>query len=260
MRYWMLILLGAGCGQMYPASGGQPAPASAPGSPPGASGDPAPSQGRAPGDPYAEAAPEPAHPLPAREPAARRDPTRTDRAPGGSPGKAGGAPGKTGGAPGKTGEPPRSPPAASGDAPSMAQQMVDAHNLVRAKHCAAPLTWSPKLAQVAQRWANSLRDKGCAFGHSNGAYGENLAAGTTGMLDPEAVVKMWYDEVAQYKFPDGGFAMQTGHFTQVVWRATTEVGCGRSQCKGMDLWVCEYDPPGNWEGQYRDNVRPVGCR
>ena len=142
----------------------------------------------------------------------------------------------------------------------MAQQIVDAHNQVRAKHCAAPLTWAPKLAQVAQRWANALRDKGCAFGHSNGSYGENLAAGTTGMLDAEAVVKMWYDEVAHYKFPDGGFSMETGHFTQLVWRGTTQVGCGRSQCKGMDIWVCEYDPPGNWEGQYRDNVRPVGCR
>ena len=136
---------------------------------------------------------------------------------------------------------------------------MDAHNRVRAKHCAGPLAWSPKLAQVAQKWANSLRDQGCAFGHSKGSYGENLAAGSTGLLDPEGVVKMWYDEVAQYKFPNGGFSMKTGHFTQVVWRSTTHVGCGHSQCKGMDIWVCEYDPAGNWEGQYRENVLPVGC-
>ncbi len=138
--------------------------------------------------------------------------------------------------------------------------MVDAHNRVRAKHCAGPLAWSAKLAQVAQQWANTLRDKGCMFGHSGGSYGENLAAGTTGTLDAEAVVKMWYDEVAQYKFPDGGFSMQTGHFTQVVWRGTTQVGCGRSHCKDMDIWVCEYSPAGNWEGQYRQNVLPRGCR
>ena len=58
----------------------------------------------------------------------------------------------------------------------------------------------------------------------------------------------------------GGFSMKTGHFTQVVWRGTTAVGCGRSQCNGLDVWICQYDPPGNVEGQYRDNVRPTGCR
>ncbi|MBC7974192.1 MAG: hypothetical protein H7138_04350, partial [Myxococcales bacterium] len=143
----------------------------------------------------------------------------------------------------------------SGDADAF----LTAHNAARAKHCAAPLIWSPKLAQIAQQWANALRDKGCQFGHSGGSTGENLAAGTSGTLDPEAVVKMWYDEVSLYKFPNGGFSMKTGHFTQVVWRGTTQVGCGRSQCNGMDIWVCEYDPPGNWEGQYRENVKPTGC-
>lgn len=157
--------------------------------------------------------------------------------------------------------PTMEPVAASPDAPrGDGAAWVDAHNRFRAKHCAAALTWSAKLAEVAQRWANALRDRGCQFGHSGGKFGENLAAGTKGTLDPASVVKMWYDEIAQYRFPDGGFSMETGHFTQVVWRGTQRVGCGHSQCKGMDIYVCEYDPPGNWEGQYRDNVRPRGCR
>ena len=146
--------------------------------------------------------------------------------------------------------------AAGGDAGSW----VDAHNRLRAKHCAPALTWSAKLAEAAQRWANALRDRGCSFGHSGGSFGENLAAGTIGTLDPAAVVQMWYDEIAQYRFPDGGFSMKTGHFTQVVWRGSRRVGCGHSQCKGMDILVCEYDPAGNWEGQYRENVLPRGCR
>jgi uncharacterized protein YkwD len=151
---------------------------------------------------------------------------------------------------------PRASPSAGG---SVAQRFVAAHNRVRAKHCAGPLTWSNKLAHVAQQWADSLRDKGCVFGHSGGPYGENLAAGTAGMLDPEATVAMWYDEIKEYAFPNGGFSMKTGHFTQVVWRGTTHVGCGHSTCNGNDIWVCEYDPPGNWEGQYPENVRPAGC-
>jgi uncharacterized protein YkwD len=164
-------------------------------------------------------------------------------------------------APTEAAPPPPTPSTTPTAAPtSEAQAFVDAHNRVRAQHCARPLAWSDKLAHIAQRWADALRDKGCAFGHSGGSTGENLAAGTTGTLDADSVVQMWYDEVGAYKFPNGGFSMQTGHFTQVVWRGTTAVGCGRSRCKGMDIFVCEYDPPGNWEGQYRENVLPKSCR
>jgi uncharacterized protein YkwD len=151
-------------------------------------------------------------------------------------------------------------PAARQPAGSIAQRFVDEHNKARAQNCAAPLTWSTKLAAAAQKWADALRDQGCTFGHSGGPYGENLAAGTIGALDPESTVAFWYDEIKQYKFPDGGFSMKTGHFTQLVWRGTKQVGCGHSQCKGNDIWVCEYDPPGNWDGEYRTNVLPKGCR
>lgn len=157
-------------------------------------------------------------------------------------------------------DPPPAPSPAKQPKGSVAQRFVDAHNQARAKHCAAPLTWSPKLATYAQKWADSLRAKGCQFGHSGGPYGENLAAGTEGVLDPEATVAMWYDEIKLYKFPDGGFSMQTGHFTQLVWRGTKQVGCGHAACKGNDIWVCEYDPPGNWDGEYRTNVLPKGCK
>jgi uncharacterized protein YkwD len=181
-----------------------------------------------------------------------------------------------GGDPWREGDPPPvgaaadpRPPAPRADSPArpaataldaQAQLLLDTHNRYRAQHCAAPLTWSPKLAQAAQLWANTLKAKGCAFEHSGGPTGENLAAGTSGALDAKATVAMWYDEIKGYSFKQPGFSMQTGHFTQVVWRGTTSVGCGMSQCKGLDIWVCEYDPPGNWEGQYREQVLPVGCK
>jgi uncharacterized protein YkwD len=153
-------------------------------------------------------------------------------------------------------------PAAKGDKmDANAQAFIEAHNRVRAKHCAPPLTWSKKLADIAQKWANTLRDKGCVFGHSPGAkYGENLAAGTQGALDPTSTVDMWYDEIKLYKFPNGGFSAKTGHFTQVVWRSTQQVGCGHVTCKGNDIYVCNYDPPGNWEGQYKNQVLAASCK
>ena len=259
MRRWILTAACAGCGQMYQAPGGQRQPG--PPGPPGASSVSVREQAASqrPGEAYAiEPAafpqpaapavfPQPADPAAIPQPAAPAEPAELPEL---------AEPMDATSDDQRGAKPPRGAAAPRSDA----QAFIQAHNRVRAKHCAGPLTWSAKLAGVAQKWANSLRDRGCSFGHSNGAYGENLAAGTTGTLGPEAVVAMWYDEVAHYRFPDGGFSMQTGHFTQVVWRGTTHVGCGRSHCKDMDIWVCEYDPPGNWEGQYRENVLPLSCR
>lgn len=122
------------------------------------------------------------------------------------------------------------------------------------------MRWSNELASSAQRWADELVRRGCAFEHSQGSYGENLAAGTAGHLDAEAVAQMWYREVADYDFDRGAFSMETGHFTQLVWVGSTELGCGQSTCNGLDVWVCQYGPPGNVQGQYRQNVLPTSCR
>ena len=138
--------------------------------------------------------------------------------------------------------------------------MVAAHNAVRANYCAAPLTWSPKIAAVAQRWADHLAASNCGFFHSQTDYGENLAAGTIGYVDAKGAVEMWADEAKLYDFKHQGFSMQTGHFTQVVWKGTREVGCGSSQCNGNQIWVCNYDPAGNVEGQYEINVMPPSCK
>lgn len=160
-----------------------------------------------------------------------------------------------------TGEPPAADGAPSSGLDATAQAFVDAHNAYRAKHCAPPLAWSAELAKVAQNWANELQRQGCAFEHSNQqTYGENLAGGTRGALDPKATVAMWYDEVKTYNFGGGGFSMETGHFTQVVWTATTQVGCGWVTCKQMDIIVCNYNPAGNWEGQYKEHVLPTSCK
>ncbi|MDB4963815.1 MAG: hypothetical protein JWP01_3814 [Myxococcales bacterium] len=227
LRAVLSIVVSAGCGQMYGTPNPPPQPpqqGAATEGPPGS-------------DPWQEGAGDPGGASGPVDPVAASAPTSAPR---------GGAPGR--------------PAAASSNLPAEAQLLLDTHNGYRAQHCAKPLTWSPKLAEVAQQWANKLRDKGCAFEHSGGAYGENLAAGTSGALDARSTVAMWYDEVKGYSFKQPGFSMQTGHFTQVVWTTTTQVGCGKSTCKGMDIWVCEYDPPGNWEGQYPAHVLPTSCK
>lgn len=134
-----------------------------------------------------------------------------------------------------------------------------AHNRVRAEHCAPPMVWSDGLAAEAQAWATELAASGCAFRHSSSEHGENLAAGTTGSLDDDAVVAMWAAEEEHYDFRRPAFSMRTGHFTQVVWKDTMAVGCARVSCGRLDIWVCNYDPAGNVEGDYALNVAARGC-
>ena len=67
---------------------------------------------------------------------------------------------------------------------------------------------------------------------------------------------MWYNEVNSYDFYNQGFTSDTGHFTQLVWQSTTQLGCGigiNDQSNSV-YGVCNYVPPGNVDGEFEDNV------
>jgi hypothetical protein len=148
-----------------------------------------------------------------------------------------------------------------GDAPPLGMAgFLFSHNRVREEHCAPPLVWSAEVARRAQRWADSLAANGCPLKHSGG-YGENLVRGTVGVdEDPEKIVDLWYREVNAYDFTQGDFSPDTGHFTQVVWNGSRRLGCATSTCRGTRIWVCHYDPPGNYIGEFATNVRRLPCR
>ena len=130
-----------------------------------------------------------------------------------------------------------------------AQQMLDAHNAVRAKVHVAPLTWSDHLADIAQQWARHLIATG-EFAHSrNPATGENLYEIEGASASPDTVVKAWADEVKNYDYSTNACKGVCGHYTQLVWAATKEVGCAAAQKGRREVWVCEYAPPGNYVGR-----------
>ena len=48
-----------------------------------------------------------------------------------------------------------------------------------------------------------------------------------------------------------------GHFTQVVWKGSKEIGVGKAQGRdGKTIVVASYRPAGNMVGSFRDNVLP----
>jgi len=136
------------------------------------------------------------------------------------------------------------------------QQWLQAHNTYRALHGVPPVTWSATVAASAQAWADT-----CPSTHSGSGYGENIAWATTD-IGESAVVQLWYDEESLYDYSNPGFSSDTGHFTQVVWKGTMEIGCGFATGCGQNwpyyanAWVCQYNPPGNYIGQFGANVFP----
>ncbi|SFV34136.1 PAN domain-containing protein [Hyphomicrobium facile] len=180
---------------------------------------------------------------------------------------------------------------ATSPVPAIWQEMLKAHNDFRAQHCSPPLQWDAALAAAAQAYAET-----CPEGH--GASNENLAAGwgvmngvdtQPAMSDSDAFQKTWACEEKYYDYTDPricpGFKSRcdepkpdcknnnpvTGHYTQVVWKSATSVGCGRAKCPFKDSstgqthqgtkWVCRYSNGNeNIPAVLRQNVMPLGCK
>ncbi|KAI1778863.1 PR-1-like protein [Hypoxylon cercidicola] len=170
--------------------------------------------------------------------------------------------------------------------PTTAEDFISAalsqHNIHRSNHSAPDVTWSDKLAGYAANTAAT-----CVFKHDmdqgEKGYGQNLAAwgqssgahelGETGAVKM-AITNFWYNgEFNSYPpsfytpaGPDMNSFDSWGHFSEMLWKGVTEIGCVSQFCEAgtmykIDAWytVCNYGPQGNVGGGYYDNVlKPLG--
>jgi hypothetical protein len=151
---------------------------------------------------------------------------------------------------------PPSVPANTGSSiPSdQAALALEFHNCARRQVGAPPLQWSTQLAAAAQRWAQHLAgDEGCNLVHTqNDSHGENLFGGSGKDWTPLEASKDWYSEIKLFHYgpltEDNWHA--AGHYTQMIWKNTTQVGMGKAHCaNGGLVIVAEYNPPGNVMGE-----------
>ncbi|EJP61540.1 CAP domain-containing protein [Beauveria bassiana ARSEF 2860] len=153
-------------------------------------------------------------------------------------------------------EPGETEPGAGGSS-DFKSQMLAAHNWYRGQHSAAALKWDDNLASKSLAWASKCSEN--PRHDTDRKYGENIAWGTSVSASYEWV-NLWGKERTQYKFDQPGFGGKTGHFTQLVWKGTTSVGCAEAKCSYGTNVVCKYDPPGNMMGEngkyFRENVVP----
>ncbi|NXS44819.1 CRIS2 protein, partial [Balaeniceps rex] len=136
------------------------------------------------------------------------------------------------------------------------QLIVDKHNTLRrgvqpSASNMMKMEWSPPAATNAQNWANQ-----CTLSHSppekrrtTVQCGENLFMSTAPFSWAD-VIQAWYNEKKDFKYGTG--AKKTGavigHYTQVVWHDSSQIGCAVASCpnsKYQYFYVCQYCPAGN---------------
>ena len=142
-------------------------------------------------------------------------------------------------------------------------ETLDAHNAARRTDgVQQDLEWAPDLAAIAQEWAE-IRSEPCDMVHRQDSdLGENIFWASPVMFSdgrrevqdiaPSAVVEAWVSEKADYHYDTNSCneGKMCGHYTQVVWGQTREVGCGMKVCPdNAQVWVCNYRPAGNVVGQ-----------
>ncbi|KGK40268.1 hypothetical protein JL09_g544 [Pichia kudriavzevii] len=140
---------------------------------------------------------------------------------------------------------PATPPYESEPYTSFKSRYLEAHNYFRSLMQDTPaLTWSDEIASLAQDSANNYQCNGILT-HTGKTYkgeqlGENLAYGYS--FEKAWAVRAWFNEIEYYNYNDPKFDESTGHFTQLVWSRTTEVGCGYKYCGEVygDYIICNY--------------------
>jgi len=116
-----------------------------------------------------------------------------------------------------------------------------------------PFTWDVGAATVALNWSAQ-----CMAAHDPNVlnytytYGENINFGVP-QTGPGSVAG-WGGENANFTYPDTCAQGTCGHYTQLVWRTSTSIGCGHTFCTvnspfppyDWDMYVCDFVAPGNY--------------
>lgn len=143
---------------------------------------------------------------------------------------------------------------------NLENRVLATHNRERDLAGIPPLRWNDSLATSARYWADHLGRIGklehASFDpRDRGPQGENLWAGTRGHYSAENMVNYWIKEKRHFRpglFPQNsqtGRVEDVGHYTQVMWRNTRDVGCALGRSEEFDILVCRYSSVGNVVGQ-----------
>lgn len=139
----------------------------------------------------------------------------------------------------------------------LSARLLYSHNMERVRVRSAPLRWDPGLAAAAASYGPQLARLGRLEHSPRGSrpgQRENLWRGTRGAFSPEQMVGAWIAERSMFHpgvFPNvsrTGDWEDVAHYTQLIWKGTTHVGCAVYPGGSWDYLICRYSPPGNRDG------------
>jgi uncharacterized protein YkwD len=140
--------------------------------------------------------------------------------------------------------------------------MTDMHNKFRPVHEVPELESLNRLKLSALNHARRISHSGTmnASGPSNTGVNLAMMGGNVNFQNCYNIglnnFELWYKGKDKYDYKNGSFSMDTGSFTQVVWKQTHYIGCGVSIENNQAFGVCHYQPPGNVMSQFQENVLP----
>ncbi|XLR46429.1 hypothetical protein HN51_030508 [Arachis hypogaea] len=140
---------------------------------------------------------------------------------------------------------------------NFAMDYLKGHNAARAKVGVKPLKWDKELESLAHEFVNEhIADcYGMSIPHHFGSnYGQNIVHNPN-RVSAASAVATWVAQKQKYepksnKCIDGNPA-SCHCYVQVVWGASTYLGCARGDCDNDEgtLITCYYDPSGTFPAQ-----------
>ena len=145
------------------------------------------------------------------------------------------------------------------------KETLDAHNELRSYHNAKELCLNLKLCKIAQDSAARYASSSSVTSNKEKIYdqilGENIAfqfSNSQDLINGLIITRIWYNEIKGFNFLKPIFSPVTSHFTQIIWKNTTDIGFGRARGKdGSCYMVAVYFPAGNIPNEFEANIEGI---
>ena len=138
-------------------------------------------------------------------------------------------------------------------------KILELHNELRKTYNLPELKLNDYLTALAENYAEKLMSTQNNNSFQPNIYngvcvGENVVISNSANADK--IFKYWSEEGLDYDFEKKQFSKGKSHFTQIIWKETTDIGIGffNDQINKKNCTVVLYYPAGNTFGDFPNNV------